>query len=212
MKNWSRLILPLGLGVLATVINASAMTNRLDPIELVGVTRQLKPGEKFTAEVLVQVQISYPSSHLNRHFWTWDERETLLQQVGTPTQLEAGDLVPRQQFRDYGRNNFSIPENSVVVGFRFHEMKMKPEERHLLIPGRNVQLEYIGSDGSDGGTVRSATIAFLEPSRETGPKDRKGQYYQIGVFVSRDNQKDVDLMAAGQINQIVGLSDVHSGN
>ena len=41
MKNWSRLILPLGLGVLATVINASAMTSRLDPIELVAVTRQI---------------------------------------------------------------------------------------------------------------------------------------------------------------------------
>ena len=209
MKNWSRLILPLGLGVLATVINASAMTSRLDPIELVAVTRQLKPGEKFTAEDLDKVQVSYPSSHLNRHFWTWDEREALLQQVGTPTQLEAGDLVPLQQFRDYGRNTFSIPENSVVVGFRFHEMKMKPQEKHLLIPGRNVQLEYSGSSGR---TVRSATIAFLEPSRETGPKDLKGQYYQMGVFVSRDNQKDVDLMAAGQINQIVGLSDVQSGN
>ena len=201
MKNWSRLILPLGLGVVATVINAGAMTNRLAPIELVAVSRQLTPGEKFTSEDLMRVQVGYPSSHLNRHFWTWAERDVLLQGVGTPSQLEAGDLVPRSHYRDYGRNQFSIPENSFVIGLRFHESAMKFEERHLLLPGRNVKLTF-----RDGGTVQSALIAFLEPSRETGSGDRPGQYYQMGILLNRDDQRDIDLVDTHEINQIVGLS------
>ncbi|MCA9008291.1 MAG: hypothetical protein KDB01_01025 [Planctomycetaceae bacterium] len=202
MKNWSRLILPLGLGILATVINAGAMTNRLAPTVLVKVNRQLKPGERFTVADLIPAAVGYPSSHLNQHFWTWSERDALLQEVGSPVQLETGDLVPKSPFRNHGRNIFSIPENSVVVGFRFHESAMKSEERHLLLPGRNVKLTFRGE-----GTVKSAKIAFLEPSREKGSKDIVGQYFQMGVLLSRGDQYDVDLLGTGEINQIVGLSD-----
>ena len=211
MKNWSRLILPLGLGILATVINAGAMTNRLAPVKLVAVSRQLKPGDRFSAADLVPVEVGYPSSHLNRHFWTWAERDALLlQKVGTPTQLEAGDLVPRHEYRDYGRNLFSIPEDSVLVGFQFHETAMKPQEKHLLIPGRNVQLEFRG-DGAVR-TVSSATIAFLEPIiDEPVLKGAPPQYYQMGVILKREKAADIHLLGAGKINQIVGLSGDSSG-
>ena len=210
MKNWSRLILTLGLGVLATVINASAMTNRLDPIELVGVNRKLNPGEKFTAKDLVKIEVGYPSSHLNQHFWTWSERETLLQHVGTPTQLQAGDLVPRQQYRDYGRNGFVIPEDSVLIGFQFHESAMKQQEKHLLIPGRSVLLEFVGNDTTRRGV--SAKIAFLEPIIDSQVlQGSPPQHYQIGVIVKRDQENDVRIIGTVKVNSIVGLSGESSG-
>lgn len=205
MKNWSRLILPLGLGVLATVINASAMTNRLAPMELVAVNRKLNPGEKFAAKDLVKVEVGYPSSHLNHHFWTWAEREALLQHVGTPTQLEAGDLVPRHQYRDYGRNVFVIPEDSVLIGFQFHESAMKQQEKHLLIPGRNVHLEFLGNDTGRRGL--SAKIVFLEPIIDSQVlQGAPSQYYQMGVIVKRDEENDVRTIGTVKVNNIVGLS------
>ncbi len=201
MKNWSRLILPLGLAILATIMNAGAMTNRLAVVKLVAVGRQIKQGERFKESDFVKVEVSYPASHLKNHFWLWEERDVLLHGIGTPSQLEAGDLVPRSQYRSCGTSVASIPEGSVMIGIRFPESVMKAEERHLLLPGRDVKLTF-----REGGEVRAARIAFLEPCIEPESSKDLQKYYQMGVLLDEEKKEDIRRISSSTVNAVVGLS------
>lgn len=204
MKNWSRLILPLGLGILATVINAGAMRTRLTPVELVAVGRELKAGERITENDLVMVEVGYPSAHLKTHFWLWSERDALVQSMGTPVPLANGELIPRSAFRDYWRF-VPVPEGSVEVSFRFHKDAMNPDDRRRMLPGKSVELTFPG-----GGEIKSARIAYLEPSKETGGNDSAGQYYQMGILLDRSMADGVVLLATKSVIRIVGLTDEDS--
>jgi len=206
MKNWSRLILPLGLGVLATVINAGVMNTRLTPVVLVSVNKDIEPGQKFTEQDLKKVEVGYPSAHLKDHFFTWDEREALLSEVGAVTRLKKGELVPKVEFGDYGRSTVSIPEDSLLIGFRFHESATERKDRRLLIPGKKVKLTF-----RDGGVVSSATIESLELSKAIGAHDATGQYYQMCVLIDRVKKAELALLVTQQVNQVIGMSDGGSG-
>jgi hypothetical protein len=205
MKNWSRLILPLGLALLATIINASAMTNRLEVVELVAVNCDLAPGEEFKAEYLEKVSVSYPAAHLRNHFWKWDEREILLSKVGTPTRLKAGDLVPRNEYRDYGNSEILIAPGFMLIAVRFPESVLRSDERHLLLPGRDARVIFDDHDDKTVVKPRTVQIAFLEPVAETELAGTEKEY-QMGFFVNRSRTEEVESFIYSRINRVVGLS------
>lgn len=203
MKNWSRLILPLGLGCLAMVINASAMHNRLATVTVVAVTQDVSIGERLSEKQLAPVEFSYPSSHLSHHFWLWEERGSLLQHLGTPVPLLAGDLVPRQPYRNLGRNLFSIPDRFTLMGMRFNEDVIALEDRRMLIPGRSVKIQLADNPEMFG----PFPIAFLEPLRGKEKNAVTATDYQLGVFVDQSDSEALRRLATGRVNNVVGLAE-----
>ena len=203
MKNWSRLILPLGLGGLAMVINASAMHNRLATVTLVAIGRNYEAGQRLEESDLVPVEFSYPSSHLQNHFWGWEERESLLQQLGTPVRLSKGDLIPRNAYRELGRTGLDIPDEHVLIGIRFGDSVIRPEDHRLLIPGRAVNVQF-SDDPRVFGPYR---IAFLEPVEIRKKNTVVGRGYQMGVFVVTDAEEELRKLTSSRVNSLIGLAE-----
>jgi hypothetical protein len=203
MKNWSRLILPLGLGLLAMAINASAMHNRLATVTLVAVTRDFQRGERLTEADLSPVEFSYPSSHLKNHFWLWGDRDSLLQHLGTPVSLTAGDLVPRQPYQQLDRVGFSIPDKSVLVGVHFGNEVLVPEDRRLLIPGRKVNVRF--SDGPEA--FGPFHIAFLEPVLVKEKEGTARNAYQMGLILDQAESEALRKLTTSRVNSVIGLAD-----
>jgi len=202
MKNWSRLILPLGLGLLAMAINASAMHNRLATVTLVAITRDFQQGERLTEADLSPVEFSYPSGHLKNHFWLWEDRDSLLQHLGTPVALISGDLVPRQPYQQLDRIGFSIPDKSVLVGVHFGNEVLSPEDRRLLIPGRMANVRF--SDGPEAfGPYR---IAFLEPVKSED-KASVNSAYQMGLILDQAEREALLKLTTSRVNSVIGLAD-----
>ncbi len=204
MKNWSRLILPLGLGALATFINVGVMNAQLTPIELVSVKQAKKAGEKFTEADFVKVEVGYPSSHLSEHFFEWEERTLLLNQIGSPRELKPGSLIPKTDFANFQKMPFEIPERGLQVGFRLHSDGIEAAQRRLLIPGRDVLLRFQDEDRS----VLRCQLVYLQEIQKD--KSSTHQWYQVGVVLPDTVNADLKAaLVAGKVNQLSGISDTN---
>jgi len=208
MKNWSRLILPVGLGVIAASINASVLYTRLEPVQLIRVTETVEQGERFTEDSLAMVEVPYPSSHLTDHFFEWKDRHILLNTVGAARTLLADDLVPRVDYRSFGRSPASIGEKQIEVGVRISEAAISVQERRLLVPGGYARLKF-----DNGLEIKEAMIAYLQPCLDVDPMEEATPYYELGILLRRpENEFDSDALeqiqrlSSAQINQVVGLS------
>lgn len=204
MKNWSRLILPLGLGALATIINVGVMNAQLTPIVLVSVNQEKKAGDKFTEADFVKVEVGYPSSHLAEHFFLWEERKLLLNQIGSVRDLKPGSLIPKIDFANYQKMPFEIPEGGLQAGFRLHSDGIEAAQRRLLIPGRDVLLRFQDEDR----TVLRCRLVYLQEIQEDSVATR--QWYQVGVILPETVNSDLKAsLIAGNVNQLSGISDTN---
>jgi hypothetical protein len=205
VHNWSKLILPLGLGVLAATINAGVMHTRVTPIQLIAIHESVERGDQFTEDNLKCVDVPYPSAHLQQHFFTWDERHVLLHTVSAAADLQAGDLVPKVEYRDFKRNQVELAAGDVELAFRVRASAISVDERRLLIPGGFARLTF-----RTGGSVASARISYLQPCDAAESEDAGEQYFQIGVVLNRrQHEEQILLLATQEVNRVVGLS--HSG-
>lgn len=197
MKNWSRLILPLGLGLMAALVNASAMRSRLTPVSLVAVSRDVGVGERLTEADLVRVDVSYPADHLRDHFWLWEDRQTLQAQVATPVKLPQGSLVPRGPFQSWGQSAYEIPPGCVLVEIRLDPAGIAPNDRRLLLPGRPVRLQF-----DDNGLSTPLMLAFINACRN----DTGDTWYQAGVILERKrHQADCGRLLSGGVKGLIAL-------
>jgi hypothetical protein len=92
MNNWKRLALPLGLGLVAAVMNWSIVAAKIKPESFVAVARDYAQGQPLKESDLVEVQISGPLEALRQAAVPWEHRATLFDRR-VPRALLRGDLV-----------------------------------------------------------------------------------------------------------------------
>jgi hypothetical protein len=95
MNHWTRLALPLGLGLLAAVLNWTAVRMQIEPRAFVRVCRNLAVGEVITANDLSVVQLAGDLGALPDTAIPWEER-SILYQWRTSRDLKRGDVVLRR--------------------------------------------------------------------------------------------------------------------
>lgn len=184
MQNWSRLILPLGLGIAAACINATALRDRIEPETVLAVRRDIAAGERVTESDLQEVKVPANSGN-RRYFFLASERQNLLIARTSAVAMKEGDLVPKDVHLRDTQPRFIIPEGHLVVCARLREDVINSQLRYQLRPGRPVSVKL----QHESAPLRDAQLAFLEvvPSEEKSPG--AVDTFQIGLIVR--NEDDV---------------------
>lgn len=203
MKNWSRLILPLCLGLVAAGLNLATLRNRLEPDYVVAVTRPVAAGERIREQDLRAVEVPRNAGNA-RHFWPWDARQQLLGGTTAAVRLDAGDLIPRDVFLRESEPLFSIPAGYAVVSIRLSEDVVTRELRYRLRPGRPVSVLL----AHETEPIENIRLAFLEMVPGTASQPGRMDSYQIGLFVRRDGNLAGRLVSG----EIVSLATVGEGS
>lgn len=182
MQNWSRLILPLGLGIAAACINATALRDRIEPETVLAVRRDIAAGERLTESDLQEVKVPANAGN-RRYFFLASERQNLLIARTSAVAMKEGDLVPKDVHLRDTQPRFIIPEDHLVVCARLREDVINSQLRYQLRPGRPVSVKL----QHESAPLRDAQLAFLEvvPSEEKSPGAL--DTFQIGLIVRNEN-------------------------
>jgi len=100
MKNWSKLALPIGLGVVAGFMHYRLLIPKLTPHAYVQVNRDLKPGDKFDDRYLTRVELPGECKRLSKTLVPWEHRKVLSGWQAT-RELRKGDVVFFSDTSDY---------------------------------------------------------------------------------------------------------------
>lgn len=92
MNNWIRVGLPIGLGLLAGVMNWITVQSKLKPVAFVSVNRSIPRGEIIRPSDLVRVEASGDTSRLLRAIVPWEERSIAYDTLAS-RDLLANDLL-----------------------------------------------------------------------------------------------------------------------
>lgn len=201
MSNWSRLILPLCLGLVAAGLNLATLRNRLEPDYLITVKRTIAAGERILESDLQPVEAARNAGN-SRHFWPWESRQQLLGGTTAAVRLDAGDLVPRDVFLRESEPLFRIPEGYAVVSIRLREDIVTRELRYRLRPGRLVSVLL----AHETEPVPNIRLAFLELVPGDPAQPGHMDCYQIGLLVRRDGDL-VSRLVAGEIASLAGAGE-----
>lgn len=201
MKNWSRLILPLCLGLVAAGLNFATLKNRLEPEFVVALTRTVAAGERIREGDLQPVEVPRNVGN-GRHFWLWETRQQLLGGTTAAVRLEAGDLIPRDVFLRESEPMFSIPEGYAVLSIRVSEEVVTRELRYRLRPGRPVSILL----AHETVPLENIQLASLEMVPGDASQPGRMDWYQIGLFVRRDGDL-ASRLVSGEIVSLVAAGE-----
>lgn len=201
MQNWSRLVLPIGLGIAAACVNASVLRNQIELETVVAVRRPISSGDVIREADLVEVSVTKSKGN-QRHFWLWSERQNLLIGRSSATSLAEGDLVPRDVFLRDARPRFVVPNGHVVVCLRVGEHLVNSQLRYRLRPGRPVSVKL----NHESKPVEDVSLAFLERVSADDQKSGNPDEYQIGLVV-RNRPEIVSRLVEQNIASIEGSAE-----
>lgn len=201
MSNWSRLILPMCLGLVAAGLNFVTLRNRLEPEYLVAVTRTIAAGERIREADLQAVAVPRNAGN-SRHFWQWESRQQLLGGTTAAVRLDAGDLIPRDVFLRESEPLFRIPEGYTVVCVRLREDVVTRELRYRLRPGRPVSVLL----AHETEPLEQVRLAFVELVPGDSSQLSRMDSYQVGLLVKRDGDL-VSRLASGDIASLATVGE-----
>jgi hypothetical protein len=92
MNHWMRLGLPLGLGLIAALLNWVSTTAKITPFVAIRVSRDLERGNELVAECLEPLEIRGDLAELPNSAVAWKDRAILFSRP-VPRALKRGDLV-----------------------------------------------------------------------------------------------------------------------
>lgn len=201
MQNWSRLILPVGLGIAAACVNASVLNDQIELESVVAIRRSISPGETIREADLQQVTVNRNNGN-RRHFWLWEERQTLLAGRSSATALGEGDLIPRDVFLRDAVPRFIVPEDHVVICLRIQDDLVDSQLRHRLRAGRPVSVKL----NHETKPVEDVSLAFLERISAKDLSSKSPHEYQIGLVV-RNRPDVISRLVEQNIASIEGTSE-----
>ena len=141
MNGWIRLLLPIGLGVTAAVMNMTIMARRLSPVTYVGIRDNLETGERIEAYHLFPVQLSGQTDASDPIFIRWEDRHILVG-VTARQELEGGAVITRRVLRTSAAE---VPEDKVA----FHvSISGTPNVPRNIVPGELLQF-YVARQTSE---------------------------------------------------------------
>lgn len=201
MKHWSRLLLPLGLGLLAATLNAKTMKSRLQPMDLIAVNQDIKAGDNITVKHLTKVSVSYPASHLVDHFFRWEDRHAFVIDVKARVNFRSGDLIPKSLFNKDSQVIAPIPKNEILVGLVCSEAAF--EGHPIVLPGQQIKLEF--DDILGPFDVAFCRVVEAEDDSDQG----RSSQYELGVFLTPEvTQQDdtIRQLMTERVNRVIGIT------
>jgi hypothetical protein len=171
MKNWIRLLIPVGLGGLAFALNAWIMAQRLTPERFVRVTSDVPCGEPLELASLAPVEMFGDLGSMREVLIPWDDRALVIGATLRQSVL-AGDPVLRidVEYEDPGS-----PFVESVPGIGEEELTIPIRELNLtserLTPGQMVKVivsplgQPAAAEGSGDEVRLSRSQQILGPFR-----------------------------------------------
>lgn len=200
MKTWLKLLLPIGLGLIAVFINTTVMNSKLRPKELIVVRKNMKTGDIFTPADIESREFSGDVASLVRAAIPWSERAVLFGRE-VPRDLIAGDLVlsrdatpPALELKP-NAGEASLPVSLEGVA-SVPRLLLVGEEIGFIIDKRRLggaQTGPLGNVIQSAGQQLSMTQAAVEP-------DYVGPFRVLGVG-QRLTRTDVESDTGGAIEQ-----------
>ena len=171
MKNWIKLLLPVGLGILAGTMHYQVLHAELQPNGYVCVTRTMNPGDRFDDDCLGRIDLPGNCADLSTTLIPWEER-AVLSGWRVTRKLEKGDLV---FFRDSSDQRLPLRPNESEIAVRLLEGIIVPA--NSLRVGAGLLFQVKGSEtpkgpprmvkGEDGAwkPIQPASSTWLGPLR-----------------------------------------------
>ncbi len=178
------ILIPIGLGLLAGVMNFLAVRSSIKPIELVSVNDTIRPGTPIAASMLVPISVRADQAIL-RSAIPWEQRGIVFERR-VNRELGKGEILlfadVRQMDTDAVRNlregetslTISVPESKIVPGLRISDDVM------VVVAAR-------GAEEEDTTITKGQSVRLVGPFRVVGLGDAPGS------GVSRDEPRSIVL-------------------
>ncbi len=174
MPNWSRLILPLGFGLLAAAVNWVAMQRHIKPDDFVVVKSEVMIGELVTESHIQKLSCNFQVEQLGKLVVPWRNRYEILGRVATRRMVKGDPVLRRDVSPD------QIDFRAVDVEEARFLVTFVTEGRHLLddniVPGERIRIKL--AEGQDSTEL---TELFVQDIAKTGDQ------VQLSVFIRADN-------------------------
>ncbi len=188
-----KLLVPIGLGLLAAAINWGTLYSGTRPVNFVQVSKPLRVGDIFRGDVLASVALPATYSKLDRTAVLWEDRGILSGQI-VQRDLEPGDIVflrdtsidgAQLRLRE-GETAFLVSLHGVnpspallrvehLVRFRIPAVEEHPQPEWVG-PFRLVSVGSTLTDGIDrksgNQSIDQVTIAF-PPEATRSPQEKR---------------------------------------
>jgi hypothetical protein len=191
MNSLRKLLLPVGFGIAAAMVNAGILKEHVEPEYLVGVRRDLPAGAIITEADLMSIPVPHSRANLEGHFWLWSKRHPLLDGLPVPVNLRRGDLMPREPFLRHAAAPVSVIPGEVILGVRVRQSTIAQRTRHLMQPGSRVSVRLL-HDETVYRNLRLAWIEFVDQSTAGGES-----VYQLGIAVPADDPLGAKILRDG---------------
>jgi hypothetical protein len=122
MKNWSKLVLPIGLGIVAGVMHYRVLVPKLTPHAYVQVNRDLNPGDRLGDDCLTPIEMPGEFTRLAKTLVPWEHRKVLAG-CHVTRELHKGDVVFYSDTSDYV---LSIRPNEVAHAVELSQGMVTP--------------------------------------------------------------------------------------
>lgn len=184
MKLWTKLGLPLALGMLAAAMNWAATTSKLAPYACVRLASDVEFGEPLRQDMFERVEISGDLLNLPDTFVPWRER-SLLYGYPSPRSFTKGDLVLLRDAEPQ-KNVLPTQPGELPMSISLGSMTVVPE---FIQVGQQVSF-FVGKEPS-----RSAETAV---SQETRAVARQIGPFRVLAVGNRTTQLGQDRPRDGQ--------------
>lgn len=195
--NALRIFIPLGLGLIAGLVNFVVVRGLTAPIEVVGVNDDLRAGTVFTKpDVLVKVQIRTENKDILRSAIPWSERGTLMdRKLNRP--LAKGELVLFADVRTDTAEDVQALLQGDEISYTFAVRNSR------VAPGLQLGVEVgilIETPSPDGGRERGIA-KVIGPFRLVGMSERPDparaasgvdEYRKVSVAVKPSAKKELE--------------------
>ena len=141
MSHSVKLLIPIGLGIVAAGINWFALNSATRPVEFVEVTAELKEGTEFSLENLGSVELPARFRDLKDTAYPYEQVGVLLGRRATRS-YEKGDIVFRRDLADEGPLS-DLPPDEEVHPVSLEGVDIVPA---FMVVGGKISFKFQSSD------------------------------------------------------------------
>lgn len=174
MKTWLRLLIPLGLGLIAVVLNTRIMTDKLQPKVFVAISRNVGTDAVFSVNNIEPRSLNDNVAKLLQTAIPWEERAVLLGRP-IPRPLHAGDLVLWRDATPPDRE-LSPMDGEASLPISLHDIDIIPS---LLLVGEEVGF-YV--DGTIASAIQATPASPLDSQLTLPSQPGSKEPVYVGPF------------------------------
>ncbi|MFK7822335.1 MAG: hypothetical protein AB8G99_26815 [Planctomycetaceae bacterium] len=180
MPNWSRLILPVGFGVLAAVVNWVAMSRHVEPNDFVVLRENVPMGSVISEGHITKLSSNLQVDQLAKVVVPWRERHLVVGRIATRNMVAGEPIL----VREFNPNKVDFRAVDRIEGNVLVTFVAKPEhlQSPTLMPG-----DYIRILLKQAGVPAETDKLFLQHIARTSTE------VSLSVFMRADDPRLTQL-------------------